>query len=91
MIKFIRVQKIEKGTITHDDQEKDNIKFEILASDIIKIDGENKKVLNLIERSRGVEISEDIVNIEIEKYRIDGINERVKELEKELLLLKELK
>ncbi len=88
MIKFIRIQKLEKGVITHDDQEKEKNKFNFLTEDIVKIEGNN--VDEWIERNNGEEIKEEVAMGELKEKRKKDVAEKIQELENELELLNNL-
>ncbi len=88
MIKFIRIQKLEKGVITHDDQEKEKNKFNFLTEDIVKIEGNN--VDEWSERNNGEEIKEEVAMGELKEKIKKDVAEKIQELENELELLNNL-
>ena len=87
--KYILTISSGKGLITHEDQEQDGLKFRCLGSDIIKVIGNEDKIIAWMERVFGSEIIEvDVLVIINAKEKADK-QKRIKELKAELLILEE--
>ena len=89
MEKFILTSNSGKGFITHEDQEIDGLKFRCFDSDIVKVIGDEDKVIAWMNRVFGSEmVKAEAMVIIMAKEKI-GKLERIKELKAELVILEE--
>ena len=87
MKQYYKTTKIGKSFITHQDQEKDGLKFQCFG-DITIIEGDSIKSRLWSERTNSTEMSETKALEEIEIKRVKNINSRISELKNEIEELK---
>ena len=87
MEKYILTISSGKGFITHEDQEQDGLKFRCLAGDIVKVTGEEDKVLKWVERTEGDEMTKDDASVIVDGKEKANKQKRIKDLKAELVTL----